>query len=48
MHPPGMIFTFPSMSIGRGSVVTKDVPDRAIAYGNPACIVGKAKDEEII
>jgi acetyltransferase-like isoleucine patch superfamily enzyme len=34
--------------VGAGSVVTKDVPDRAIAFGNPARVVGKVKDEEII
>ncbi len=34
--------------VGAGSVVTKDVPDRAIVFGNPARIVGKVKDEEII
>jgi acetyltransferase-like isoleucine patch superfamily enzyme len=34
--------------IGAGSVVTKDIPDRAIAFGNPARIVGKVKTEEII
>ena len=27
--------------IGAGSVVTKDVPDFALAYGNPAMVVGK-------
>ncbi|MGA3192917.1 MAG: DapH/DapD/GlmU-related protein [Candidatus Bathyarchaeia archaeon] len=26
--------------IGAGSVVTKDVPDKAIAAGNPCCIIG--------
>ena len=34
--------------VGAGSVVTKDVPDRAIVFGNPARVVGKVKDEEII
>lgn len=28
--------------IGAGSVVTKDIPDYALVYGNPAKIVGKA------
>lgn len=34
--------------VGAGSVVTKDVPDCAIVVGNPARIVGRVKDEEII
>jgi UDP-2-acetamido-3-amino-2,3-dideoxy-glucuronate N-acetyltransferase len=34
--------------VGAGSVVTKDVPDRVIAVGNPARIVGKVRDEEIL
>ena len=34
--------------VGAGSVVTKDVPDRAIVFGNPARIVGRVSDEEII
>ncbi len=34
--------------VGAGSVVTKDVPDRAVAIGNPACIVGRVPDEEIL
>ena len=25
--------------IGSGSVVTKDIPENSIAYGNPACIM---------
>lgn len=29
--------------IGAGSVVTKNIPDGAVAYGNPACINGKNK-----
>lgn len=34
--------------IGAGSVVTHDVPDRCIAMGNPARIVGKVPADEII
>ena len=30
--------------IGAGSVVTKDIPDRKIAYGNPAKVVGDIRD----
>jgi acetyltransferase-like isoleucine patch superfamily enzyme len=25
--------------VGAGAVVTKDVPDRAVVVGNPACVV---------
>ena len=31
--------------IGAGSVVTKDVPDYALAYGNPARVHGKVDKE---
>jgi acetyltransferase-like isoleucine patch superfamily enzyme len=34
--------------IGAGSVVTRDVPDRAIVVGNPGRIVGEVPPEEII
>jgi acetyltransferase-like isoleucine patch superfamily enzyme len=34
--------------VGAGSVVTRDVPDRAIVFGNPARIVGTVPDDEII
>lgn len=34
--------------VGAGSVVTKDVPDCAIVFGNPARVVGKVPPEEII
>jgi len=34
--------------VGAGSVVTKDVPDGAIVYGNPAKIFGQVSDDEII
>ena len=33
--------------VGAGSVVTKDVPPKAIAYGVPAKVKGFQKDEEI-
>jgi acetyltransferase-like isoleucine patch superfamily enzyme len=32
--------------VGAGSVVTKDVPDRAIAIGNPARVIGKVLEQE--
>ena len=31
--------------VGSGSVVTKDVPDYALAYGNPARVVGRVNKE---
>lgn len=34
--------------IGSGSVVTKDIPPRVIAFGNPAKVVKKVNDDEII
>ena len=34
--------------IGAGSVVTRDVPDRCIAMGNPAQIVGPVPADQII
>lgn len=34
--------------VGAGSVVTKDVPDRAIVYGNPARIVGEVAEKELV
>jgi UDP-2-acetamido-3-amino-2,3-dideoxy-glucuronate N-acetyltransferase len=34
--------------VGAGSVVTKDVPDRAIVVGNPAKIVGIVKTDQVI
>ncbi len=34
--------------VGAGSVVTRDVPDGAIVFGNPARVVGRVKDEELI
>ncbi|MFH1126738.1 MAG: acyltransferase [archaeon] len=32
--------------IGAGSVVTKDIPDNAIAYGNPATVKAYQKDKK--
>ena len=34
--------------IGAGSVVTHDVPDRCVAFGNPARIVGSVPADQII
>jgi acetyltransferase-like isoleucine patch superfamily enzyme len=34
--------------VGAGSVVTRDVPDRAIVVGNPARVVGVVPDDQII
>ncbi len=34
--------------VGAGSVVTRDVPDRAIVCGNPAKVIGQVPDEEIL
>ncbi len=34
--------------VGAGSVVTKDVPDRAIVRGNPARIVGQVPDDQLL
>ena len=34
--------------VGAGSVVTKDVPDRAIVIGNPARVIGKVPEQDII
>ena len=34
--------------VGAGSVFTKDVPDSAIVIGNPARVIGKLSEQEII
>lgn len=34
--------------VGAGSVVTKDVPDGAIVFGNPAQIVGQVREDELL
>ena len=34
--------------VGAGSVVTRDVPDRCIVVGNPAVVIGRVPDDEII
>lgn len=34
--------------VGAGSVLTRDVPDRAIVRGNPACVVGTVGPDELL
>jgi len=34
--------------VGAGSVVTRDVPDRAIVVGNPAQVMGTVSESELI
>jgi acetyltransferase-like isoleucine patch superfamily enzyme len=34
--------------VGAGSVVTKDVPDRTIVFGNPARVLRRVPDDQII
>lgn len=34
--------------VGAGSVVTKDVPDGAIVFGNPARVMGRVPEEEFL
>lgn len=34
--------------VGAGSVITRDVPARAIVVGNPARVVGKVPDDEVL
>jgi acetyltransferase-like isoleucine patch superfamily enzyme len=44
---PGVTIGSNSM-IGAGSLITKDIPDNAIAFGSPARVVGEvSKDEKI-
>jgi UDP-2-acetamido-3-amino-2,3-dideoxy-glucuronate N-acetyltransferase len=46
------VFVLPAVTIGRealigaGSLVTKDIPDYAIAFGSPARVVGVVPSEE--
>lgn len=45
---PGIVIGESAM-VGAGAVVTKDVPDFALVYGNPARVMGKVdKNEKII
>jgi len=45
---------FPGITIGKealigaGSLVTKDIPDYAIAYGSPARIIGRISDDALL
>jgi acetyltransferase-like isoleucine patch superfamily enzyme len=34
--------------VGAGSVVTRDVPDRMMVFGNPASVIGPVPDNEIV
>jgi acetyltransferase-like isoleucine patch superfamily enzyme len=34
--------------IGAGSVVTRDVPDRTMVAGNPASIIGRVPDDQVV
>jgi acetyltransferase-like isoleucine patch superfamily enzyme len=34
--------------IGAGAVVTRDVPDRAIVTGNPAVLIGRVPDDQVL
>ncbi len=34
--------------VGAGSVVTRDVPDRAIVVGNPARVIGRVPDRDLL
>lgn len=50
----GGVVLLPGVTVGRnafvgaGSVVTKDVPDGAVVFGNPARVMGQVKGEECI
>lgn len=32
--------------IGSGSVVTKDIPENVIAFGNPCCVIRNINDKD--
>ena len=34
--------------VGAGSVVVRDVPERAIVFGNPARVIGRVRDDELL
>jgi acetyltransferase-like isoleucine patch superfamily enzyme len=34
--------------VGAGSLVTRNIPDRVIAFGSPARIKGMVRDEEVL
>lgn len=45
---PNVSYVGKNAIIGAGSVVTKDIPDNAVAVGNPAKVIRYLTDEELV